>query len=56
MKAAPTYVTNWPATDRLVASPLSNSEEPLRYQELGSKPTACARIRNDLIQISFCGL
>ena len=40
MTATPTCVTNCRVTDRLVASALSNCEEPPRYQELGSKPTA----------------
>ena len=40
MLAAPTYVTNCPVTDRLVASALSNCEEPPRYQDLGTKPIA----------------
>ena len=40
MPAAPTYVTNCPVTDRLVASALSNCEEPPRYQDLGTKPIA----------------
>ena len=52
MTAAPTYVTNWPVTDRLVASALSNCEEPPATRSSAASRLPCADIRDWLQSLS----